>query len=377
MNKLETFSVLVDQEYRKKNLKNPNIVYEGGVFNTRKPLLTKQSGMGPLLNLYFLPEVQQYVISNETVYKCILDAYNVFSKEKIVKLYCMPERLGLKVPTKSSKSKTGSMIQHLDSLPSCLQIGGNDAIFKTPSHVGDRIQAFVTYWLPHFKPEGSGTLQVIPCFHKYWELFSEFIHPDSGFKDQKREKTDFAFLCMEPKLFNLKLFNSYIAAYTAIANKESIPKGISIDIIKHARGVYEKKKIQVPSKPITLKWKAIEHPRSNVGGHLYLWDSTLPHKNSPMSSACPTPRGAAYVDFRGTKQFSSTKTIEKIKECFEKRIPVDFNSRYRKENDYERKLMEYYDGVRNKYPNDKVTENGKYSNAKCFKNQHYKSLFGF
>ncbi len=336
--KPETLKLLTDKNYRALHLENPNCIYVGGVANerpnTRQPYMSKTTGMA---HQYYGPEKSVLVDSNPLMYQVASTLY----EEKQLKLE--PSRFSIKAPG------SNDMLAHLDC-----------GLFDMDYKVNTRIQSMVVVDRPtDVNTRDSGTIEIIPRFHLYFKLAQQFLHPETGYKKYRypaKYKNKYQSY-MTPKLFNLEKFNKYINVYTKIQNKkETTKKGF----YKHACKVMSKTKIWVPPDFKPLKWKAIKIPV----GHMFIWDSCLPHRNLRNKSTTRCRIVYYYCTYRQEDKYHLTDKFKKIKDDFSECTPFHYEG-MSAEPAYCKKV----------YDSDYVID----GNYKMFKTQSslYKALIGF
>jgi len=258
---------------------------------------------------FYLPEKELLVTSNPIVY----NVYRQILKHE--NFLIAPERGSIKVVN------TTDMQRHLDThLFYNVEESTEDLkVYKNPIKPGDRLQGFVCLEIDEeANPRDSGTLEVLECFHQYWDLAKYFFHPRDGFENCR--------LADEHKLpqffndinFDVGLFGEYIKYYTRIQNGDSkCPTEIQTNerkekLFNHALEVYKKYKVEVPKIESELIWTPVKMPK----GALAVWDCCLPHRNLRNLSQKMIPRIVNYVDLRpinddvySIKQFNNRKDI--------------------------------------------------------------------
>lgn len=296
--KPETFQLLTNKDYRDKNLKNPNSIYHGGTSkagNTRMPLVPKNSGMSCQ---YYQPEKLKIIDSNEKLYEVASTLYDTNQ------LKLEPSRWGIKAPNSTK------MPEHLDC-----------PFFDFNYNPGTRVQSFVVIDKPiDVKVSNSGTIQLVPYFNKYFKLAQHVFHPITGVEElkyPKKHENSNQVYC-KPKMFNLSLFNEYIKMYTLIQEGKH-PQGHVW--YQHAKQIYDKYDIKVPEKAIKLEWRAINIPI----GHMFCWDSTLPHCNLPNKSKKSCRIVYYYCSYKQENNYHQTDQFKRIKNCFKNCKPFFTN----------------------------------------------------
>jgi len=233
-----SFAILADADVRKRVLKNPNIIYIGSEnsptdpVNTRAPRLAKQTGMGPLMNLYDLPEKHAHVTANRTIYNAMRELYALVADQWPQYALCdrahahmllmQPERMGLKVPP--GKGRTPAMMNHVDCYfpdqpPPPVGSRKDATLFTDPHGPGQRLQGLVTFWMDQTAGPESGTLEVIPGFHVYWELFGLFTHPETGLEGHRRPLGVVQHPPIPLDAKTLEAFNTYVGIYTELQSE--------------------------------------------------------------------------------------------------------------------------------------------------------------
>lgn len=258
------YRLLVDSNYRReRNIPNTTIWLNG---NTRKPIWSKNNGM---INIYYIRKLHKYLHFNPQIFLLIANLYG----HNQIGFTRGTDRVSFKV------NGSVDMPTHLDYNLF------NDKINFDPV----RVQSFFNCSVPstnEVSVRDSGTIQVIPYFHHYWEIaqryfVSDGLHPLSNEEYAK---------ITQPlgKQFNKELpaFNTFLHHLHLYAENRLPSNHITEEIIS-----YNDLLNTLPLEYHELKWTPIELR----AGDLMCWNHKLPHGS--LRNRSNTPRIVSYLAF--------------------------------------------------------------------------------
>jgi hypothetical protein len=152
------------------------------------------------------------------------------------------------------------------------------------------------------------------------------------------------------------------------------------DLYVHAKGLFESDRPEVPVPRVALRWEAVLPASSDYySGHLFVWDSTLPHRNLAIKAKRTEemiPRQVAYIDYRPIEDADvyASSEFKRRKERISNLVARD-GTGLKKHNDMERTYSRRFNSSR-PY-NDRVSEDGTYTNLTCHDDPLYRLLIGF
>ena len=249
-----TLNLFTDFNLRKKKLDNPKCVWRDG--NTRRPIISKSTGM---VNISFNHDVQRYVTFNPNTISKINELYG---SDKLVYTYGS-DRVCIK-----AKGST-NMNKHLDYHLNSTQLQ------KEPT----RVQALVCGRCPTDVPvQHSGTLEVIPYFHLYWECAQAFFVSPFGKIKIHQSVPQTLYKDFDQKL---PLFNVFLQRLHYIRDN-NIP-------INDAWKPYQHLMNTLPPTYHEIKWT----PILLRTGDMVCWTQKLPHRS--LQNKSTTARIVFYV----------------------------------------------------------------------------------
>jgi len=254
----DRIQLLVDPKRRKDVFGEEanNSVWRNG--NSRKPIHSKSCGM---INIHYYPKLLKYVTLNSKLYRNMAEVYEY---EDLVHTQGF-ERVGIK------PQGTPDMDKHFDINPFNKDVNYDDSIRH-------RIQSLITLSIDEeCNARDSGTIEMIPYFHLYFEFFSHLCHPVTGLGKCKMKGSKVRFFPLPNgedgwDKHILPSIRKYSKEYRRYLSKEK--KGMT----EEEKVFYKKLKknnVCIPTTEHPLIWTPI---KSNIGDHI-LWDERIPHRN--------------------------------------------------------------------------------------------------
>lgn len=258
----DTVAMLTDEKLRVKLLgaKGAKIVYRGG--NSRKPLLSKSTGM---TDAHYIPEVLEHVAFSETLHRIASELYGTDQLAFIAGI----ERVCLKAPGATKMDK------HIDK-----------NLFDEQVNYPQRIQCLVLGSASTTDPiEQVGGLCLLVNFHWYWELAKILFYPRGGrvpFPDVPASYSRFFVL---PKGRTQGFDSHYLPAL------ERCIRGymeFQIDQIERSEfaTLYSriwKRGVRIPTEYKSLQWVSIQMDP----GDAVFWKQEIPHFSNANKTTIP------------------------------------------------------------------------------------------
>ncbi len=274
-------SLFFDQKLRAEKLgpEGKRCVWRGG--NTLYPLITKTTGM---IHIHFNPTVMENIIFNPKLYEI---SKNV-NGTPYLSYITGPERVSIK-----AKGST-IMPQHIDA-----------NLFYPEVNYPFRIQSFVVLDIntdPAFKLQHSGTLCILPYFHRYWDFAGRLFHPTKGFFNCRfpEDKSRFFRLPTGKKSFDkyflpeLKKCAAWYADF--LEGRKEKPKefGLGWSSFRKFFQMCSEEGIVVPSNSKGYLKKMVWKPLPLKPGSMVFWHQHLPHRS--LSNKSNTTRVVSYYN---------------------------------------------------------------------------------
>src|SRR5260221_9163227 len=271
----DNLKVLVDINYRKEILTNPNCIWRNG--NSRQPIISKNNGM---VNMY----LSDWALALRLDPRIINPIRHLYGQNNIGYTHGL-DRFSIKV-----KGAT-DMPKHIDRHPT---IDMDEGLTRVQALVCSSIDT-------SFNLRNSGTIEVIPRYHRYWPLIGrifQILYPEPG---QISDRLPWPW---DDKDTLLPYINTYLSEYTLCYSGER-PDEID-PITQSLLDQLEDTLIEVPDTFRPLSWE----PIPCFPGSLICFDSRLPHRNLRNKSSIP--RVAHYIslypiadDYYGSDQHNT------------------------------------------------------------------------